>query len=84
VSRARRLLIASLALIAGLMATAAWTLWPLARQSDLALVEHVQRNVAYGWLWLQVAKPMFALATVAGLGAAATAWHLARPRTGQR
>ena len=60
------------------------TLWPLVRQTDFAFVEHVRRDVAYGWLWLQAATPLFALATTAGLGAAALAWRLAHPRAGQR
>jgi hypothetical protein len=84
VSRARRLGIASLVLIAGLMAIAAWTLWPLAQQTDLALFGHVRRDVAWGWLWLQAAMPLFALATSAGLGAAAMSWRPARPPAGRR
>jgi len=84
VSIARRVGVASLILIACLMATAAMALWPLVRQTDFAFVEHVRRDVAYGWLWLQVATPLFALATTAGLGAAAWAWRLAHPRAGRR
>lgn len=84
VSGARRLGVASLILIAGLMATAAFALWPLVRQTDFAFVEHVRRDVAYGWLWLQAATPLFALAITTGLGTAALAWRLAHPRAGQR
>lgn len=83
-STARRLGIAALVLIAAVMAAAAWALWPLVRQTDLALIEHLRRDVAYGWLWLQAGMPLFALATATGLGAAAAAWRLAHAGAGRR
>jgi hypothetical protein len=78
VSGIRRLFVALLILISDRMATPASSLWPSVRQTDLAFVEHVRRDVALGWLWLQAATARFALATTAGLGAA-LARRLARP-----
>ena len=77
---ARRVGIALSALLAVAMAAAATWLWPLVRQSDAAYIAHLQRDVEFGWLLLQVATPLFAVSTMTGLGAVVLSWRLAIAR----
>lgn len=79
-STARRIVIVLAALVAVAMSAAAVWLWPLVRRADAAYVEYVQRDVEFGWLLLQAATPLFAMAAMTALGAAVLAWSLAVPR----
>jgi hypothetical protein len=79
-STARGFGIALTTVLALLTAAAAAWLWPLVRRTDAAYLEHLQRDVEYGWLLLQVATPLFAVSAMTSLGTAALAWRLVRLR----
>lgn len=78
---ARRVAIALSLLLAAALAAAAWALWPLVHRSDAALIEYVQRDVAWGWLLLQAAVPLFVTCLLAALGSLALTWRLGRHPT---
>ncbi|WP_397608311.1 hypothetical protein [Silanimonas sp.] len=77
---ARRIAIALSALLAAATSAGAIALWPLVRKDDFAFIQHVQRDVDFGWLLLQAALPLFAMCIMTALGAAVLAWRLAVPR----
>lgn len=81
---ARRLAIALCALFAAAACAGAAALWPLVHRNDAALIDHVQRDVEFGWLLLKAATPLFTTCLLAVLGAAALAWRLALRRATAR
>lgn len=81
---ARRVAIALAVLLAAMTSAAAAALWPLVARDDLALVEHVRRDVDFGWLLLQAATPLFALCVLTTIGALAICGRLAMRRATAR
>jgi Ni/Fe-hydrogenase subunit HybB-like protein len=77
---ARRIAIALSALVAVATSVAAMALWPLVHKDDFAFIQHVQRDVEFGWLLLQAAVPLFAMCLLTAVGAAVLAWRIAVPR----
>lgn len=73
---ARRVAIALSPLLAAALSAAAWALWPLVHRGNVALIEYLQRDVAWGWLLLQAAVPLFVTCLLAALGALALTWRL--------
>ena len=80
----RRVAIALSLLLAAALAAAAWGLWPLVHRGDVAFIEYMQRDVAWGWLLLQAAVPLFVICLLAALGALALTWRLAVRRATAR
>ena len=80
---ARRIAIALAALVAVATSVAAMALWPLVHKDDFAFIQHVQRDVEFGWLLLQAAVPLFAMCLLTAVGAAVLAWRLATHHPGR-
>ena len=74
---ARRFAIVLCALFAAAASAGAVALWPLVAKNDVAFIEYVQRDVAWGWLLLYLATPLLAACVLTALGAAALALRLA-------
>lgn len=77
---ARRIAITLSVLLALATSVAATALWPLVHKDDFAFIQHMQRDVEFGWLLLQAAVPLFAMCILTALGAVVLAWRLAVPR----
>jgi hypothetical protein len=60
------------------MTIAAVWLWPLVQRTEVAYIDYIQRDVPFGSLLLQTAKPLFALCTLVAAGMAVLTWFFAR------